>query len=527
MRRSGDVSQDPSDPKEAAAAPRALEAGETLDGRFRVEEPLPGPTEHTSYGGHEVDSGKKVVLIPVSAAQAKAVAGAKQVKHAHLGRLVDVVELDGAHSVLVAARVSGLTLAEKLAKVDRKAPVDAVRSALRVADALNALHDAHAVHGFVHAGSVIVEPAHGEAPVLVFFPAGDGEPLHAPERAASAAPTIADDTWAAAGLLCWMLTGAPPPKAGYTNPDELREAGVTDPVLRAALFPTLAADFAKRQSNLKPLRRELARWFVEHAGEEPVTSSGTGSHRPPPLPHGTNTPGSSRPLVSASRPPPPPPRRSRLVAFGGAAIALGLIGGVGLTFFRPKQVMIVPVARPEPEASASAAALEIGEVPVTAPNEQRLGSKLAACVAGYLPKGTFGKSPDVEWVCSESDPREGGEKLRVAIVSAAPKGEVTDTMKIFARIGWYEMPAFAMVRAGCCPDAKPLALPDGQCGMDAALREIGDAVVSVKDVHPALKKYTESIHCELNRGGAKMLRRSTRPAGGEDTAFLELVKRLE
>jgi hypothetical protein len=89
------------------------------------------------------------------------------------------------------------------------------------------------------------------------------------------------------------------------------------------------------------------------------------------------------------------------------------------------------------------------------------------------------------------------------------------------------MPAFAMVRAGCCPDAKPLALPDGQCGMDAALREIGDAVVSVKDVHPALKKYTESIHCELNRGGAKMLRRSTRPAGGEDTAFLELVKRLE
>jgi hypothetical protein len=48
--------------------------------------------------------------------------------------------------------------------------------------------------------------------VLVFFPAGDGAPLHAPERAPEAAPTIADDTWAAAGLLFWMLTGAPPAK---------------------------------------------------------------------------------------------------------------------------------------------------------------------------------------------------------------------------------------------------------------------------------------------------------------------------
>ena len=489
-----------------------------------MEEPLPGPPGHTSYRGRESGADRDVVLIPVSPQQAQAVAGARQVKHAHLGRLLDIVALDDDHTVLVAERVPGLTLAERLAKVDRKTPVDAVRSALRVADALNALHDAHAVHGFVHAGSVIVEPAHGDPPVLVYFPAGDGEPLHAPERAIEAAPTIADDTWAAGGLLCWMLTGAPPPKAGYSEADELREAGVTDPLLRAALFPTLASDFAKRQSNLKPLRRELARWFVEHAGEEPAVHSSGAVSRPPPLPPSMSPPGTRRPLVSGSRPP-PPPRKSKLVAFGGVAIALGLVAGVGLAFFRPKQVKIVPVARPEPEPSAST--LEIGEVPVTAPNEQRLGNKLAACVAGYLPKATFGKTPDVDWVCSETDPRAGGEKLRVAIVSAAPKGEVTDAMKIFARIGWYEMPAFAMVRAGCCQDAKPLALPEAQCAMDSALREIGDAVASVKDVQPALKKYTESIHCELNHGGAKWLRRSTRPEGGEDTAFLELVKHLE
>jgi len=63
--------------------------------------------------------------------------------------------------------------------------------------------------------------------------------------------------------------------------------------------------------------------------------------------------------------------------------------------------------------------------------------------------------------------------------------------------------------------------------MDKKLRDVGDAVVSSHDVNEPLKAYTESIHCELNRGGAKMLRRSDRPVGGEDTAFLELVKHLD
>jgi hypothetical protein len=518
------VSQDSTDTKAEAAKPPELETGATLASRFRVEGPLPGRAGHTIFQGREVGSNTEVVLIPVSAQQAAAVGLAKNVEHPHVGHLLEVVELDAEHSVLVVARVPGQTLAERLAKVGKKTAVDAVRSALRVTDALNALHDANAVHGFVHAASVVVEPEHREPPVLIYYPPGDGEPLHAPERAIEAAPTVADDTWAAAGLLFWMLTGAPPEKSGYTTEDALLAAGVADPVLRAALFPTLAADFSQRQTNLKPLRRELARWFVEHAGEEPVTSSGSQSYRPPPLPP-SKRPASARPPVASARPVPAALKR-RLALFAGVAIVLGVMSGVGLAFFRPKKIKIIPVAPPEPEKSASP--LEIGEVPVTAPNEQRLGGgKLAACVAGYLPKGTFGKAPDVEWLCSETDPRAGGEKLRVAIVSAAPKGEVTDAMKIFARIGWYEMPAFAMVRAGCCPDAKPLALPDAHCSMDAALRELGDAVVSVKDVDASLKKYTESIHCELNHGGAKMLRRSTRPAGGEDTAFRELVKNLE
>jgi len=174
-------------------------------------------------------------------------------------------------------------------------------------------------------------------------------------------------------------------------------------------------------------------------------------------------------------------------------------------------------------------AIELGEVPVTGGSEKQLGNKLAACVAGYLPKGSFGKAPELEWLCTELDPRVGGEKLHGAVVTGAAKGPPTDAMKIFARIGWYDMAAFAVVRAGCCSDAKPIALPDAklECSMDAALRELGETVVAGEELEEPLKKYTDSIHCELNRGGGRVLRRTGRPEGGEDTAFRELVKKLD
>lgn len=500
----------------AGSAP--LQSGQTVGSHYVVESQVHGPSG--AFFGRDTSSDKAVVLIPVSAAHAEKLAAAKGLEHAHLGSLLDVVEAGGGH-VAVAGRVSGQTLAERLSAIGKKPAVDAVRSALRVADALNALHEAGAVHGFVHADSVVMEPAHGEAPVLAFYPAGEGEPLHAPERAPGSAPSVADDAWAAAGLLHWMLTGSPPRASGYASAEELEAAGIAEEALRTALLPTLVADPTARQTNLRPLRRELARWFVEHAGEEPIPD-GPHSHAPPPLP------ASLRPSVrpaKTSLPPARPPKMRRIAVFTGAAIVLGLVAGGIISLLRPKRVEIVE--RTTPVAEPSASAVEVNDVAVSAATPTNLGSKVAACTASYLPKGAFGKPPDVEFLCTETDPRAGAGKLHSAIVAAAPKGPPTEAMKIFARIGWYDVAAFAVVRAGCCPDAAPLSLPEAKCGMDATLRQIGEAVIASKDVKEPLKAYTDSIHCELNRGGAHWLRRSERPAGGEDTAFLELLKNLE
>jgi hypothetical protein len=518
MRRSLTVSQLPDAPTDAdrTAAPTV---GELFAGRFRVEEKL-GDALGGGLYGVDTTSGRKVVLVPITVEREKTLMPLLDIAHAHLAPLVALEPL-GERFVAVAEAVEGETLAERLEAIGKKPAVDAVRSALRLADALSHVHEAGGVHGWVSPYAVVVEPATGEQPQLALGVRTD-KALKTPERAPDGTPTIADDTWATAALLDWMLTGSAPPEGGYASEEELETAGVTDKALRAALFHTLTASRPERQSDLRPLRRELARWFVDHAGEEPIAPSHHPT-APPPLPPSMRPP-SRRPPPRISVPPPP---KGKVGTIAIGAVVIGAAVGIALTFLRPKQVKIVSVPGKEVVTEPTSSALELGDVPVTAENEVSLGSKLVTCVAGYLPKASFVKAPDVEWLCPETDPREGAEKLHAAVVSAAPKGAVTDAMKIFSRIGWYALPAFAVVRTGCCPDAKPLALPGEHCSMSTALRDVADAVIAAKDVTEPLKKYTDSIHCELNHGGAKMLRRAERPQGGEDTAFLELVKPLE
>jgi hypothetical protein len=499
-----------------------LDVGSVVASRFRIDATLDSAGLE-AFLGVEQATGSPVVLMLVSSAEATALEKAKTVEHGHLGRLLDVVKLEDGRQVAVAARIDGETLEERVRTSGKKEPVAAVRTAQRVADALHALHDAGATHGFVHARSVVIQPDGREPPVLAYVPPTGTQPWHAPEHT-KGAPTPADDAWAVASLLHLMLTGSRPPADGYANERELDSAGVADETLRRVLGHSLMR-LATGRGDLHDFRRELARWFVDHAGEEPIAPGSHHQTQPPPLPPSMR----SRPPPPASRPPPPPaPRKRRMLLLAALAVVVPSVVVLGWTLVRPKKVVLVQRPTTEPEPSAST--VELGEVPVMGGGTvELLGNKLATCVAAYLPKGAFSKAPELDWLCTETDPRTGGEKLRGAVVSGAGKGSPTDAMKIFARLGWYDMASFAVIRAGCCSDAKPIALSDAraECSMDAALREVGDAVISSRDVEEALKKYTESIHCELNHGGAKTLRHSGRPEGGEDTAFLDLVKKLD
>lgn len=509
--------------------------GEVLESKYRVDAAIDGAAD--AFAATKLDGNVSVLVFKTSAETAEALARGKSVEHMHLARLLDVLNVDG-DKYVVAERLPGLTLAERLEDIGKKEPVDAVRYALRIADALSCLHEAGACHGFVHPRGILIQVEGHAPPMLGYFPATD-DGFRSLERGHRDPPTESDDAWAAAALFHKMLLGTVPPREGYAAESELHDAGVVDPALSAALAHALHKDPEARSRDVRPLKRELARWFVEHAGEEPV-APGPHSSSPPPFPGGQRTLGGTTSSMPAprTRPPSEPPKSAarRIFPLAVAGIVVGLLGGWLYNTLRPKPV--IEIEKParaalSPAAPAADKPVDVGEIAVSGESDKPVAAtdKLSSCVIGYLPQGTFATAPDFSGFCEQVDPRAGADKLRVAVVASAPKTNgATEAQKLFAKMGWYDMAAFAVVRAGCCPDAKPLELPEPSKScekMADALQEVGKEVVSNHPAEEPLKKYTSIIQCELRLGRGQLFRKAERPAGGEDTAFLELVKAIQ
>jgi hypothetical protein len=529
--------------KVAEPSPSRLETGQLFASRFEAQEPIAGDRVRRAFTGVDRESGASVILVELTAEDLPHFERARSTSHAHMARLIDLIPTpDG--GVLISERVAGTTLRELLGQIVRKTSVDAVRSALRVADAVSALHANGAAHGWLDPSAIVAEPEGHPAPVVTWLP---------PERGASSyrspsqadPPSEADDTWALAALLHLMLTGEPPPAEGFDTDDKRLEASILDDALRTALAHGLARDEELRAREVRPFKRELARWFVEHAGEETSISGHPHPHsRPPPLPPGaSSTPPAGPasvmphsvghvPAVASSTPPAPRPAPRRLMAVLGAALVVGVVAAWAVSAIRskPRVVEVAVPATAQAPASAKDKEIALNEIPVTGQSDALTGDKMATCVAAYLPKGSLAKTPDVSWMCKERDPREGGGKLRTAVVQGAAAGPPNEAMKLFSRLGWYEMAAFAVIRAGCCEEAEAITLPDPSPNckrMDEPLQQLGQAVIESQNHEAYLKSFTDVVLCEVGAGRAGLYRRAGRPQGGEDTAFQDLVKVIQ
>ncbi len=517
----------------------ALEPGVVIADRFRIDEPIAFAEAGPAFLATDQESKDRLLVFEVQLAEADALRPAVAVQHPHLGVVVGLVA-HGERDVLLAQYVPGLSVEAFADGASRLSKVDAVRFALRILDALLALHQAGAAHGFLRPAAVVMEPEARPRPVVTFAPSLLAlSTYRSPERGEAGSPSVADDSWAAGALLYRMLTGKDPAAVGYMSEDEVGAAGIDDPVLRAALFHSLAADPSKRSDTLQPLRRELARWFADHAGDG--SSHSSMMSRPPPLPPGL--PGSS-----GSVPPPAPvsgappfsksmptevaarKKTSTPLVFAAVAAVLGLGAAWGVSAWRsrPKVTVITTAAPQETGAAVAPSAVSLGEVAVTGESEGEGGvDRSLSCVAAYFPKDTFKKAPDLTWLCAEVDPRAGGEKLRVAVVQGAAGGAPTEAQQLFAKLGWYEMAAFGMIRASCCNDPKALELPEASSGCEPlakAIDEVGKAVASKQPIDEPLSAFGKAAKCETDAKKASLFRRGGAPQPSEEAAFKDLMK---
>ncbi len=483
-----------------------LSVGDVISGRFHVDELVDG------YAlGHVDDDAEvrhDVVLVALGAEESSVMQGIEGAQHAHLAHVHEVAAY-APGAVLAAERVTGETLSARLGAVGKKQPVDAVRSTLRLADAATALHRRGAIHGGICADAVILDPPGRDGPLLTFQ--GARATFRAP--GASGPPTEADDTWAVSCLMYQMLIGHAPPAEGVASEEQLGE--VEDARLRAVLLHGLTSDVEARAATLKPLMGELARWFVDHAGDESHPSIRT-SH-PPPLPNFTVSPVNlsvdAKPRIEEE----PPSRMGRFIAFALAASVLGALGVWAYSATRKPSVVEVAVPtetkQDAPPVDSARKEIDLSEVAVMGSAKSNAAAdSTSACAKEYL-TGAFESPQPMSWMCEEKDAVAGANKLKVAVVKGS-KGGVSDAMRLMSQAGWYDLPIYVSVRRACCTDAAPITLPEPSDGCDdlaKVTRHLSETTTSGKATKAALDDFEKAVSCEFQAGKGNAYGKTARP----------------
>ncbi|HEY5373632.1 MAG TPA: hypothetical protein VIK01_08080 [Polyangiaceae bacterium] len=259
------------------AEPRALVAG-----RYAFAGSLKNSQTVERWIGVESDTGRRVVLLVADAGRLTTLDPARGVKHRHLTGVIDVVrEVDAASlpsgralppgfGVAVAEFVPGKTLHGELLQNGMN-PSKAVAWILRLADAVQALHSAGAVHAALSPRSVIAVPeGRAIAPVLSQLVAPGIGAFCPPERLKGSGEAAPDDVWALHATLYAALTRQAPFNAPSRDallkqmlsgrPKPLSAFGIDEPALQEIVERGLAYEKRVRVTELAEFVQTLDGW---------------------------------------------------------------------------------------------------------------------------------------------------------------------------------------------------------------------------------------------------------------------------
>jgi hypothetical protein len=233
------------------------------------------------------------------------------------------------------------------------------------------------------------------------------------------------------------------------------------------------------------------------------------------------------------------PKRSRFPRWGGPAIATAaaLLVGVALSLWPDGDSPTADPSRPvtAPSASAAspakAAAAKPSSPSATSPSASPAPGRIDVdvCVASMFPADTFAREkPPLDFVCSQRDPRKGAIEMEGRLVFARGKGDVTDGMKEWSILGWYEMAAFAFARQHCCAGAsRPTSMLKDICELDTSLQRL--AIVANKGDpkawEPQLDAYQKAIRCVLEQKLGRFFEWKQPVQGPERATFVKMVQR--
>jgi hypothetical protein len=179
---------------------------------------------------------------------------------------------------------------------------------------------------------------------------------------------------------------------------------------------------------------------------------------------------------------------------------------------RPPVAEAAPSSEPEvaaPRAASSAAA------PKKSADLTR-----NECVAQHFPPEAFDGVQDFAFVCEEGEFPAIARRLSSMVIAgdapalrdggvgASDAGIAVDVVRLSGmRVGdagagsgleWYELPATAIIRKACCPNASPAVVPEtqGWCEqVQSVLRRMADDSARAMDLSPAARNYDKAVNC--------------------------------
>jgi eukaryotic-like serine/threonine-protein kinase len=186
------------------------------------------------------------------------------------------------------------------------------------------------------------------------------------------------------------------------------------------------------------------------------------------------------------------------------------------------------------QATASPSSTAASAAPSASPAAPTRVDDVGACMRGLFAEGSFARpvGASLDFVCAERDPRKGASLVKEVVVRAS-QGRVTDGMREWALLGWYELAAYAALRGRCCPGAEPLELPvtPGSCpDFGDALRAISAAArpeAPEASFAEASAAFDASLRCVLRSRQTKAFGKHKKLAGGEGTAFEKTFARAK
>lgn len=191
-----------------------------------------------------------------------------------------------------------------------------------------------------------------------------------------------------------------------------------------------------------------------------------------------------------------------------------------------------PIADPSMQATTppTESAVPSASAPASAgPSEP--ASREEQCVRAALPPDTFESGwVDLSFVCGEADVVKGARRLREAIVLGGSGRSVTNGMKEWSLLGFFELPTYAVIRDRCCPKAGPPSVPASPAickpTMDDAVFGVMQAARRGEVPAEELAKVDKAARCILRAQQATGFGQHPKPSGGEGTALRTIANRV-